>query len=63
MSYGIIRAKFVKQYESTRYDFRFCKSVKFLYSGVKKSYSERCLEENFLGLFIQKSRKCVILPH
>ena len=39
MSYGIIRAKFVKQYESTGYDFRFCKSVKILYSGVKKLYN------------------------
>ena len=37
MSYGIIRAKFVKQYESTRYDFRFCKSVKFLYSECKET--------------------------
>ena len=49
MSYGIIRAKFVKQYESTRYNFQFCKSVKFLYSGVKKLYSERCHEEVFWG--------------
>ncbi len=37
MSYGIIRAKFVKQYESIRYDFRFCKSVKFLYSECKET--------------------------
>ena len=37
MSYGIIRAKFVKQYESTRYNFQFCKSVKILYSGCKET--------------------------
>ncbi len=37
MSYGIIRAKIVKQYESTRYDFRFCESVKILYSECKET--------------------------
>ncbi len=47
MPYGMIRAKIIKQYESTRCDFCFCKSVKFLYSGCKET-----LQSGLQGLFI-----------
>ena len=37
----------------------FCKSVKFLYSGVKKLYSERCHEEVFWGFSFKNLGKVI----
>ncbi len=60
MSYGIIRAKITKQYESTRYDFRFCKSVKILYSGCKETVQSSCkLGAGYFPIFMNKMEKSI----